>query len=215
MSNYHGMNHASLPIIPSPRGPPNYRLSNPGYPTQMTSPYGQPNLPHPTISHSTMKRETAIIVATNLGTKFSTLYFTSADSTDASNLNLPSTVGALSTPFRSRFVITATERFREFLNNQLLELWTGKGRLFKEGFANSDNTPPPFGSRRIMRVILELTPKKLEDEIKMQSQKEEEQRQQEKLQRQWEKMQRPRRRRTAVATKSGDAKPLLAGGTFK
>ncbi|TGO33000.1 hypothetical protein BHYA_0274g00140 [Botrytis hyacinthi] len=72
------------------------------------------------------------------------------------------------------------ERFRELIRSELFDLWTGKGRLFKDGFANSDNTPPFFDLKRIMRVILKIS-KELEDEIKMRNQKEEEQRQQEKL----------------------------------
>ncbi|KAF7919951.1 uncharacterized protein EAE98_009185 [Botrytis deweyae] len=72
------------------------------------------------------------------------------------------------------------EGFREFLNNELIELWTGKNRLFVDGFVDSDNTPS-FDLRQIMDVISKA-PKKFKDEKKIENAKKKQMRKQQRKQ---------------------------------
>ncbi|KAF7941336.1 hypothetical protein EAE99_000973 [Botrytis elliptica] len=209
MSNHHGPNHASLPAIPSPYIPPNYRPANPGYSTQMTPHYVKPNPPQPNYRPANSGYSTQM-----------TPHYVKPNPPQSSNLtfNYGARNGNHSsnkprdkicyTEFRlcgryqcfelkpsehsSRLKNTlqkwlcqdykacehcyearhqsdqfgfAPERegFREFLNNELIELWTGKNRLFVDGFVDSDNTPSSFDPTQMMDVILEA-PKKFKDE---------------------------------------------------
>ncbi|TGO70109.1 hypothetical protein BOTNAR_0003g00020 [Botryotinia narcissicola] len=197
MSNYRGPNHDSLPAIPQPHGIPKYCLADPGHSTQMTPPYGQPN--PPPSNHLATKYEARQGNDRSNEPRDKILYtvfylcgqYRCSEAEPSDHYRRPKytiqksicqkynncehcrTVQSQSGKFK---FATDRERFRDLLRSELFELWTGKGGLFKDGFANSDNTPPYFDLKRIMHVILR-TSEKLEDEIKMRNQKEEEQRQ--------------------------------------
>ncbi|KAF7904271.1 hypothetical protein EAF00_001605 [Botryotinia globosa] len=181
MSNYRGSNHDSLPAIPQPHGIPKYRLADPGHPNHLATKYtarqgnDRSNEPRETILYTVFYlcgqyqcseaepsdhyRRPKYIIQKSICQKYN-------------NCEHCRTVQSQLGKFK---LATDRERFRELLRSELFELWTGKGRLFKDGFANSDNTPPYFDLRRIMHVILK-TSRNLGDEIKMRNRKEEEQR---------------------------------------
>ncbi|KAF7907536.1 uncharacterized protein EAF01_005122 [Botrytis porri] len=185
MSKYHAINYASLPAITSPRSPPKYQLSNPGYSTQMAPPYGQPNPPpsnHLALNDevrngsycSNKPRDNIFYIVFNLCGESRCLELEASEHRPRRKYTLEKSLcnnydecaRCRTVKFQSEKLKRAIdrERFHEILNTQLSKLWIGKGMLFEDGFSDSDNNPPLFDTRRIMRVILGVRSIVLENE---------------------------------------------------
>ncbi|KAF7864328.1 uncharacterized protein EAF02_010296 [Botrytis sinoallii] len=231
MPNYYGPNHASLPAIPSPYSPPNYRPANHDYSTQMTPSYVQPNPPQPNYrpanpdysaqmtpryvepnppqpnnltfnygarngNHSSNKpRDKICYTAFRLCGSYQRFELEPSEHSSRLKNTLKKwrcqDCKACQNCYAARhqlgLIISAPnrERFQEFLNNELIELWAGKNRLFVDGFVDSDDTPPSFNPTQIMDVILEA-PNNFKEERKIEKSRKNRRRQQREQQRQRE-----------------------------